>query len=171
MKLSEDVKQKINEEFEEFMKWCNERFSNGQYGNMSDEKRDELGAFYTPPELCIKMIEKFDNLDDDILDPTAGSGSLLAACIIAGADPKRVYANELDADICNDVLKPRLMKKQLGVPEMNIHVGDALNEDCLKLWSDEYEFKNGQVRIAGKMPGKLGSSYYGIDKSKVKILK
>lgn len=169
MTLSEETKRKIEEEYESFLRECNEKFSNGLYGDNSDEERQEKGQFYTPPALTIRMIEKFDDLDDDILDPTAGSGALLAACIIAGADPKRVYANELDESICSNVLKPHLMK--LGVPEENIHVGDALNELCLKLWSKDYEYKNGKVYIAGKLPSKFGNAIVGIDKTKVKVLR
>lgn len=163
MTLSEETKQAIQKEFDDFLKSVN----GDQYGN--SDKRDELGQFYTPPELCCRMIEKFDDLDDDILDPTAGSGNLLAACIIAGADPKRIYANELDANICNNILRPRLNK--LGVPDCNIHIGDALNEDCLTLWSDGYKYEDGKVTICGKRPMKFGNSLVGIDKSKVKILK
>lgn len=166
MKLSKETKAAIFKEFEDFQKSVASN-KEGQYGD--GKNRDALGQFYTPPELTIRMIEKFDNLDDDILDPTAGSGNLLAACIVAGADPKRIYANELDADICEKILRPRL--NGLGVPDENIHVGDALNEDCLKIWSDGYEYKNGIVYVYGKKPSKFGKAYMGIDKSKVKVLK
>lgn len=165
MTLSEETKRKIEEEFNDFIARVGD-----QYGNNSLEERAALGQFYTPPSLCISMLEKFDSLEnDDVLDPTSGSGNLLCAAIIAGADPKRVYANELDSNICENVLRPRL--EALGVPSENIHIGDALNEDCLKLWSKEYEFKDGKVFIAGKRPMKMGSMYCGIDRSKVKVLK
>ncbi len=45
------------------------------------------------------MIEKFEDLEGNILDPTAGSGNLIAGCILAGADPHQCYANELDPSI------------------------------------------------------------------------
>ena len=45
------------------------------------------------------MLEKFDNLDGNILDPTLGAGGLIAAAIIAGADPAKCYGIELDPDI------------------------------------------------------------------------
>ena len=44
------------------------------------------------------MIEKFENLEGNILDPTCGSGSLLVACLIAGAKPEQIYGNELNPD-------------------------------------------------------------------------
>lgn len=161
MTLTEETKQKI---IEEAKKW-----EDTQYVGKSLEERQAMGQFFTPAELTIKMIEKFGDLDGDILDPTAGGGALLAACILAGADPKRVYANELDPDICEGVLRPRL--EAMGVPSENIHVGDALNEDCLKLWSKDYEYKNGTIKIGGEVPVKFGFFYMGIDENKVKILK
>lgn len=78
------------------------------------------------------MLEKFDSVKDkDILDPTCGAGGLLAACILAGADPKRIYGIELDKDIREVCLK-RLCP--MGVPESNIKLGNALDDDA-------YEFK------------------------------
>jgi len=47
--------------------------------------------------MSIKMLEKLDTLKDkDIIDIASGSGNLLAAAVIAGADPKRCYGIELD---------------------------------------------------------------------------
>ena len=50
---------------------------------------------------------------------------MLAAVILAGADPTKCYGIELDPEIAN-VAKERLSK--LGVPSSNIKVGDALLE-------------------------------------------
>ena len=122
MILSEETKQAI---IEEYTNWFN-----SQYGDKSLEERRELGAFFTPPELTIKMIEKFETIENKtILDPTCGTGNLLAACVIAGANPKMVYGNEYDAEFTR-LCKSRL--KKLGVPEKNIHQGDALNGENLK---------------------------------------
>ena len=63
----------------------------------------------------------------DIIDPCLGSGNLLAACIIAGADPKRCYGIELDEEVLV-YAKTRLTK--LGVPEANLKLGDALDEQA-----------------------------------------
>lgn len=123
MILSNKVKENIKNEYET---WFNE-----QYGNKSLEERRKLGAFFTPPELTIKMIEKFETIENKtILDPTCGTGNLLAACVIAGANPTLIYGNEYDPTFVQ-LCKKRLSK--LGVPEDNIHEGDALNPEALKL--------------------------------------
>ena len=128
MQLTEQTKQKI---IDEYNTWFN-----SQYGDKSLEERQELGAFFTPPELSIQMIEKFDNLDGTILDPCMGAGGLLAACIIAGADPENIYGIELDKDIL-EVCKNRLVP--MGVPEWHLHQGDALLNYCYD-FSPEYKY-------------------------------
>lgn len=117
MKLSAKIKQQIQAEYDEWFE--------SQYGDKTKEERQELGQFFTPPVLTIKMLEKFDSIKDkDILDPTVGAGGLLAACIIAGADPARVYGIELDPKIA-EICKKRLSK--FGVPEYHINIGNALD--------------------------------------------
>ena len=123
MKISDEIKQKIQEEYDQ---WVNK-----QYGTKTKEERQKLEQFFTPPELSIKMLEKFNDLNGNILDPTAGCGGLLAAAVIAGADPRKCFGIEFDPEtvaLCRD----RLAK--LGVPRMNIHVGDALLDES-------YDFK------------------------------
>ena len=112
---------------EEFNQW-----KDRMYADKSLEDRQDLGAFFTPPELTIRMLEKFDNLDDDILDPCCGAGGLLAATIMAGADPKRCYGIELDPEI-HKIAVERLGK--LGVPEKNIICGNALDSKTYQLLS------------------------------------
>ena len=73
MKLSEEIKEKIKAEHKQWM--------DTQYAGKSLKERQKLGAFFTPPELAIEMIEKFDNLDGDIFDPCCGSGSTLRAAM------------------------------------------------------------------------------------------
>ena len=118
MILTNETKQNIINEFEQWKQKT--------YGNLNDKQRKELGAFHTPPLLTIKMIEKFENLEGNILDPTAGSGNLIAGCILAGADPLLCYANELDPSIY-EVLVERLTS--LGVPKENITMMDALSPE------------------------------------------
>ena len=73
------------------------------------------------------MLEKFDSVKDkDILDPTCGAGGLLAACILAGADPKRIYGIELDPEVL-EIARKRLGK--LGVPSSNLILGNALDPE------------------------------------------
>lgn len=122
MKLVKEIKDKI---IKEYTDWYEH-----QYGDRSLKERQELGQFFTPPELTIKMIEKYDNLDGNILDPTVGAGGLLAGCIIAGADPNKCYGIEFDESILK-VCKERLSK--LGVPESNLILGDALNPDSYNI--------------------------------------
>jgi predicted RNA methylase len=133
MKLTEEQKQNIINEFEQWKQKT--------YGNLTDKQRKELGAFHTPPLLTIKMIEKFDDLECNILDPTAGSGNLIAGCIFAGADPLKCYANELDPSIYA-VLVERLTS--LGVPKENITMMDALSPEfsafMRKLSGKEFTF-------------------------------
>ena len=133
MKLDEETKQNIINEFEQWKQKT--------YGNLTDKQRKELGAFHTPPLLTIKMIEKFDDLEGNILDPTAGSGNLIAGCILAGADPKLCYANELDPSIYK-VLVERLTS--LGVPKENITMMDVLSPEfsifMRKLSGKEFTF-------------------------------
>ena len=145
MKLSEEVKNKIIEILD------SDYFKNSLYvdanGNELDKtKRDELGQFYTPGKICIKMIEKFkwDTLSGkNILDPTVGSGNLLIACLIAGADSDKVFGNEYDADII-PTCRNRINKACdiLGKPHIRdwqIHQGNALQARCLIEFGEEYD--------------------------------
>ena len=117
MKLNIETKEKIQAEYDA---WQAE-----QYAGKDKKERQKLGQFFTPPQLTIKMLEKFDTIKDkDILDPTVGSGNLLAAAIIAGADPKRCYGIELDPEVL-EIAKKRLGK--LGVPSSNLILGNALD--------------------------------------------
>ncbi len=118
MTILDDIKQKIVAEYN--------KFASKQYQNHTEESRKKLGAFYTPPQLSIQMIEKYEDLSGDILDPTAGAGGLIAAAVIAGADPRRCYGIELDPETAL-LCRERLAK--LGVPRSNIKIGDALKDE------------------------------------------
>lgn len=141
MVLSEEVKNNIIKEHNEWVKT--------QYGDKTKEERQMMGQFFTPPELTIQLIERFDNLEGTICDPTCGSGSLLAGVILAGADPKKVYGIELDKDILK-ICHKRLSK--FGVPLEHIHHGNALNEDCYDNFNEDYFYdeKTDSVFIKGK---------------------
>lgn len=133
MNLTNNIKQQIMDEYTQF--------KDTQYCGKSLKERQELDAFFTPAELTIQMIEEFscDTFEGKtILDPTCGSGNLLAACVIAGADPKNVYGNEFDADFVK-LARERLSK--LGVPTENIHQGDALDFRCITKDSFRIGFK------------------------------
>lgn len=133
MNLTSKTKQQIIAE-------CTQ-FKEIQYCGKSLEERRALDAFFTPAEITIQMIEKFncDSLKGQtILDPTCGSGNLLAACVIAGADPEKVFGNEFDSDFVK-LAQERLSK--LGVPKENIHQGDALDSRCITKDSFHKDFK------------------------------
>ena len=131
MTLSEEVKQRITDDYESFKE--------KMYGKLTDKERKALGAFYTPPNLVIRMIEKFEDLEGDICDPCIGSGNLIVGCIIAGADPKKCYGIEFDAgqaELCRNRLE------KYGVPRENIVTGDCLdNKTWEKLHCYKKEFK------------------------------
>lgn len=52
MKLSDDIKAKIQAEYDAWQA--------GQYAGKDKTARAKLGQFFTPPQLTIKMLEKFD---------------------------------------------------------------------------------------------------------------
>lgn len=145
MEVSSKAKVAIKEEFETWRAL--------QYANKTREERKALDQFYTPPELTIKMIEKFENLKGKIIDPTCGCGGLLAGCILAGADPNKCYGIELDPQILK-VCRERLSK--LGVPKYNLHLGNALNPDCYDHFDEEYNYINDKVIIKGRQPFRFG---------------
>lgn len=115
----------------EFNQWKDK-----MYANKTLAERQDFGQFFTPASLTIKMLEKFQNLEGSILDPTCGAGNLLAAAIVAGADPKLVYGIELDPDIL-EIARSRL--ESLGVPKINLHQGNALYEECYS-FSETYDY-------------------------------
>ena len=139
MKLSEEVKNKIIEILD------SQEFKSNLYEGLSDEKRKELGQFYTPGKLCIQMIEKFDcdSLSNkNILDPTCGSGNLLIACLIAGADSDKLFGNEYD-NVAVDLCRKRLNRccdilNKPHIKDYQIHQGNALGKWCLTDFSEEY---------------------------------
>lgn len=117
MIIDETKKEKIRKEYE---CWLQQ-----QYAGKTKEERKAFAQYFTPPEITIRLLEKFDSLDNNqkILDPACGAGSLLSACIIAGASPQNVYGIEIDESIAA-VARERLAA--LGVPPEHIKVGDAL---------------------------------------------
>ena len=154
MKLSDDIKAKIQAEYDTWQA--------GQYAGKSKEERQALGQFFTPPPLSIKMLEKFDSVvRKSMLDPTLGAGGLIAAAVIAGADPRKCYGIELDPDILK-IAKQRLVK--LGVPPHHLVQGDALDPasyDSIEDDSDECKsfaavekLEDGSIKVYVALAGK-----------------
>lgn len=98
------------------------------------KERKKKGQFFTPPELIIKMIEKFDNLDGTFFDPCGGSGNLLVGLIMSGVAPENIYYNELDINEFN-AGKKRLM--DLGVPEDHFTNFDVLSKEFEEYYNNE----------------------------------
>ena len=147
MKLTEETKNKISEilDSDEFM---NSLYVDSEGNKLDKETRDQLGQFYTPGKICIQMIEKYDcdSLSGkNILDPTCGSGNLLIACLIAGADLDKLYGNEYDAKVIPTCRKRILRAAEilgLDISKFNswqIHQGNALIADCLTEFGPEYD--------------------------------
>ena len=139
MKLSEEVKNKIIEILD------GQEFKSSLYAGLTEDKRKKLNQFYTPGKLCIQMIEKFDcdSLSNkNILDPTCGSGNLLIACLIAGADSDKLFGNEYDS-VAVDLCRKRLNRccdilNKPHIKDYQIHQGNALGKWCLTYFSEEY---------------------------------
>lgn len=140
MILSEEVKNKIIEILD------SEEFKNNLYEGLSEDKRISLGQYYTPGKLCIQMIEKY-NIDSlagkTILDPTCGSGNLLIAALIAGADSDKVYGNEYDS-VAVELARKRINRccDLLGkdhIKDYQIHQGNALHTFALAEFREDYD--------------------------------
>lgn len=147
MKLSKSIKEEIKRESEEYLNEI--KSGTDQYGGLTKEERDELGAFYTPWELCVSMLEMYDCTLEEfatktILDPTCGSGNLIMATLITGISvnkdyPKNVFGNELNLkplELCRKrfthYCETHGMKEyDLAFWKIHLHQGNALNPDCL----------------------------------------
>ena len=126
----------------EFNQWKDK-----MYADKTLQERQDYGQFFTPASLTIKMLEKFNGLEGSILDPTYGAGNLLAAAIMAGADPKLVYGIELDPEIL-EIARSRL--ELLGVPKINLHQGNALYEECYN-FSEDYNYEKAVAKAEKRL--------------------
>lgn len=138
MYIKPEIKQLIIDEYESF--------KNKMYAESPEEIRTKLGQFFTPADVSLQMLEllETDSLSGrEIIDPTSGSGNLLAAALIAGADSDKVFGNEYDQRMVN-ACKERLNKvcDMLGKPHIQdwqIHQGNALQARCLIEFGEEYD--------------------------------
>jgi hypothetical protein len=117
------------------------------YEGLTEEKRKKLGQVYTPGKICIQMIEKFETIESlagqTILDPCCGSGNLLIACLIAGADVDKLYGNEYDS-VAVELCRKRINRvcDILGKPHIKdwqIHQGNALHRFAVTYFGEDYE--------------------------------
>lgn len=139
MQLNDNQKEAI---INEYNQWKDK-----MYANKTLAERQDFGQFFTPPELTVKMLEKFEDLEGSVLDPTCGAGGLLAAAIMAGADPKLVYGIELDPEIL-EIARSRL--EVLGVPKVNLHQGNALYEECYN-FSEDYDYEKAVAKAEKRL--------------------
>lgn len=135
MKLSKETKQLIRKEYEEFKE--------SMYAGKSLKERQELDQFFTPPEISIRLIEELSDLSGNVLDPTSGSGNLLAAALLAGADPDKIFGNDYDETMVK-LCRERLNKvcDILGKPHIKdwqIHQGNALHRFAVTYFGEDYE--------------------------------
>ena len=135
MKLNKETKQLIRKEYEEFKE--------SMYAGKSLKERQELDQFFTPPEISIRLIEELSDLSGNVLDPTSGSGNLLAAALIAGADVDKVFGNEYDetmVKLCRERLNKvcDLLNKP-HIKDWQIHQGNALQRFALTYFDEDYE--------------------------------
>lgn len=162
MYLTEEQKSAINIEFETFV--------DSMYADKTKKERQELDQFFTPADLTIKMLEALDCtyeefLDSDIIDPTSGSGNLLAAALIAGADSDKVFGNEYDETMVK-LCRERLNKvcDLLGKPHIKdwqIHQGNALHKFALTYFDEDYEemYFDGKTQPAARNKKLNNESY------------
>ena len=135
MKLYKETKQLIRKEYEEFKE--------SMYAGKSLKERQELDQFFTPPEISIRLIEELSDLSGNVLDPTSGSGNLLAAALIAGADVDKVFGNEYDetmVKLCRERLNKvcDLLDKP-HIKDWQIHQGNALHRFAITYFGEDYE--------------------------------
>ena len=148
------TKRQIRNIFFEFNK-----FKEYMYAGKTKEERDELAQFFTPPEISIKLLEMYNVeslINKVIQDPCSGSGNLLAAAIIAGADLDKVLGNDYDAamvKLCRERIRTipdrleeidkefanSLKAKLKDFNDRQIHQGNALQARCLIEFSKEYD--------------------------------
>lgn len=145
-----DAKSKIKEILDSEY-FINSLYIDANGAPLSEDKRTALGQFYTPGEICANMIDKLDCdtlADKTIEDPTCGSGNLLIACLIAGADISRLYGNEYDAEViptCRNRIREAFKALKGRYPtegefrEWQIHQGNAMISDCLTEFGPDYD--------------------------------
>lgn len=136
-------------------------FKEKMYAGKTEKEREELAQFFTPAEISIKLIELYDTdtlAGKIIRDPCSGSGNLLAACIIAGADLDKVLGNDYDATmvkLCRERIRTvpdrieqydktfadELRVKLNDFNDWQIHRGDARDAFCLTEFGPDYKDK------------------------------
>ena len=83
MKLSDVIKNKIQAEYDDWKEI--------QYAGKDKKERQKLAQFFTPPVLTIRMLEKFDTLENkSVLDPTLGAGGIISCSYNSWSKPNKM---------------------------------------------------------------------------------
>ena len=100
----------------------------------------ELGYFFTPPEIAFLMADKIFSTSEtniDILDPSAGYGSLLVAALVVakkkGVTIKSVTAIEIDPFTANNLEK--ILERVMQLLEIKATI-NVLNTDAIEYLSE-----------------------------------
>jgi len=99
-----------------------------------------LGYFFTPPEIALLMAEKIFTEGEnniDVLDPSAGYGSLLAAALIT-AKSKGVNINSISAielDSFTSINLKKILDRVADLLDLNIKI-NVLNQDAIEYLSE-----------------------------------
>lgn len=163
MILSQEAKNKILEIL------GSKEFMSDLYEGLDEEKRKALNMFYTPGKICIQMIEKFETIDSlagqTILDPCCGSGNLLIACLIAGADSDKLFGNEYDS-VAVELCRKRINRAcdilgKSHIKDWQIHQGNALHKFALTYFDEDYEemYFDGKTQHAARNKKLNNESY------------
>ena len=140
MQLSTETKQRIIDLIDGELKAS-------VYEGLNEEKRKQLGQVYTPGKICIQMIDKLETVESlagyTILDPCCGSGNLLIACLIAGADSDKLFGNDYD-EIAVELCRKRINRAcdlldKPHIKDWQIHQGNALHKFALTYFDEDYE--------------------------------
>ena len=162
MQLSAETKQRIIDLIDGELKAS-------VYEGLNEEKRKQLGQVYTPGKICIQMIEKFETIDSlasyTILDPCCGSGNLLIACLIAGADVDKLFGNDYD-EIAVELCRKRINRAcdildKPHIKDWQIHQGNALHRFAITYFGEDYEemYYDGCAQKAARKRKLEDSSY------------
>lgn len=92
------------------------------------DKKKEFGQYFTNINLVRLILNSIGKSihDDTVLDPMCGSGNMLAAARVCGAEERHITGIEIDSDICRNCRDI--------MPKANI-----LNENAFDIWQHKRE--------------------------------
>lgn len=148
MKISETAKKIIIEEFN--------TFKQKQYDGKTISERKELNQFFTPPELSFQLIEKLDDLNGTVFDPTCGSSNLLMAVAIV----KKVDFGETDENISKEIFGYDIDERMISLSKQrfNEYFNNSFDDNFITCdYTSENNTKQFDIGIANPPFNKNGS--------------